>query len=264
MSRLKIIVLIKQVPNTNEVKIDEKTGTLIREGVESIINPDDKFALEAALRLKDNDSSVNVTVITMGPPQAETALREALAMGADDAILITDRAAGGSDTWATSLVLAAAIRKLDGFDLIFAGRQAIDGDTAQVGPQVAEKLDLPQVTYVNQLDMKGDKVHVHRALEDGYHLIEVKLPCVLTAISGLGKPRYPRFTGIYAAYEKEIPWWTIADLELDPAEIGLDGSPTKVHKSFTPKTERAGELFSEVSRDTVSQVLSRLRDRHLV
>ncbi|MCL2367973.1 MAG: electron transfer flavoprotein subunit beta/FixA family protein [Oscillospiraceae bacterium] len=262
---MKIVVLIKQVPNTNEVKVDMKTGVLIRDGVESIINPDDKFALEAALRLKDKDASVHITAISMGPPQAEVALREALAMGCDEAILVTDRLAGGSDTWATSLILAAAVRKVGAVDLIFAGRQAIDGDTAQVGPQVAEKLDLPQVTYVNHLELKGDKAVVHRALEDGYHLIEVKLPCVLTAIGGLGEPRYPRFTGIFEAYQKEVPWWNMQDLGLATSkEIGLEGSPTKVHKSFAPKLERAGEVFPEATKDTVSELVSRLRDRHLV
>jgi len=261
---MKIIVLIKQVPNTNEVKIDMKTGTLIRDGVESIINPDDKYALEAALRLKDKDPAVHITVITMGLPQAEVALREALAMGCDEAILITDRAAGGSDTWATSLVLAAAAKKFGKYDLILAGRQAIDGDTAQVGPQVAEKLDLPQVTYVSKLELKGDKVEVHRDLEDGYQRIEVKLPCVLTAIEGLGEPRYPRFPGVFEAYQKEIPWWNMQDLKIAPEDTGLIGSPTKVFKSFAPTVERAGEVFADGGRDSVNQLVSRLRERHLV
>ena len=262
---MNIVVLIKQVPNTNEVKIDMKTGTLIRDGVESIINPDDKFALEAALRLKDKDANVHITVITMGPSQAEVALREALAMGCDEAILVTDRLAGGSDTWATSLVLSAAIKKLGKYDLILAGRQAIDGDTAQVGPQVAEKLNLPQVTYVNDLELKDGGVVVHRGLEDGYQLIEVKFPCVLTAISGLGNPRYPRFTGVFEAYEKEVPYWSMKDIGLETSkEIGLEGSPTKVHKSFTPKLERAGEVFSDGSKENVSELLSKLRERHLV
>lgn len=262
---MKLIILIKQVPNTNDVKIDMKTGTLIRDGVESIINPDDKYALEAALRLKDKNESTHITAITMGPPQAETALREALAMGADEAVLITDRAAGGSDTWATSLILAAAVRKLGDFDLILAGRQAIDGDTAQVGPQVAEKLDIPQVTYVNHLEVKEDSVVVHRELEDGYHLIEVKMPCLLTAIGGLGEPRYPRFPGIYAAYQKEILRFNMENLGLlGSKEIGLEGSPTKVFKSFTPKLERAGEVLTGATRETASELISRLRERHLV
>jgi len=262
---MKIVVLIKQVPNTNEVRIDQKTGTLIRDGVESIINPDDKFALEAALSLKDKNPEIHITVVTMGLPQAEVALREALAMGADNAVLITDRAAAGSDTWATSLVLAAAVKKLGKFDLILAGRQAIDGDTAQVGPQVAEKLDIPQVTYVSQLELKDGSMVVHRDLEDGYHLIEVGLPCLLTAVNGLGKPRYPRFTGVFAAYKQEILWWDMQDLGLINSEkLGLHGSPTKVYKSFTPKVERAGEIFHDGSRDSVVQLISRLRDRHFI
>ena len=262
---MKIFVLIKQVPNTNEVKIDQKTGTLIRDGVESIINPDDKYALEAALRLKDKDPDIHITVMTMGLPQAETALREALAMGVDKAVLITDKAAGGSDTWATSLVLAAAVRKLGHFDLILAGRQAIDGDTAQVGPQVAEKLDIPQVTYVSQLEIKENKVTAYRDLEDGYQIIEVNMPCLLTAIDGLGKPRYPRFPGIFAAYKEEIPRWNMQDLGLtNPEETGLKGSPTKVFESFVPKTDRAGEIFPDGSRDSVAQLVSRLQERHLI
>ena len=188
---MKIIVLMKQVPNTNEVKIDPKTGTLIREGVPSIINPDDKNALEEALKIKEEKGG-SVTVLTMGPPQADFALREALAMGADEAILLTDRVFAGADTWATSLALAKAIQKIGEYDLIFAGRQAIDGDTAQVGPEIAEHLGLPQVTYVRKVvSLEGNKVVVERALEDGYEVIECQLPAVLTAIKELNVPRYP-------------------------------------------------------------------------
>ena len=262
---MRIVVCIKQVPDTNEVKLDPITGTLLREGVPSIINPDDLAGIEAALAIKDEkDSKVSITVVSMGPAQADVALREALAMGCDEAYLISDRAFAGADTWATSSTLAGAVKKL-GYDLIITGRQAIDGDTAQVGPQVAEKLDIPQVTYVNHLECKNDSVVVHRELEDGYHLIEVKLPCVLTAIGGLGEPRYPRFPGIYAAYQKDIPRWNMQDVGLlGSKEIGLEGSPTKVHRSFTPKVERAGEVFPVANRDTVAQLVSRLRERHLV
>ncbi|MCD3274697.1 electron transfer flavoprotein subunit beta/FixA family protein, partial [Clostridium botulinum] len=169
----------KQVPDTNQVKIDPVTGTLIREGVPSIINPEDKNALEEALRIKD-ENGATVTVISMGPPQAEAALREAMAMGADDAILISDRAFAGADTLATSHALAGALKKLD-YDIIFAGRQAIDGDTAQVGPEIAEHLQLPQITYVEKVDVEGDKLTVRRALENGYEVLEVQTPCLLTA-----------------------------------------------------------------------------------
>ena len=183
---MNIVVCIKQVPDTNEVKIDPKTGTLIREGVPSIINPDDKNALEEALVLKDKHGA-NVTVISMGPPQAEKALREALAMGADEAILITDRAFAGADTLATSNALAGALRKLK-YDIIFAGRQAIDGDTAQVGPGIAVHLDIPQITYVEKVEIDGSSLKVRRAWEDGYETIQVNTPVLLTAIKELNEP----------------------------------------------------------------------------
>jgi electron transfer flavoprotein beta subunit len=207
---MKIVVCIKQVPDTTEVRLDPKTGTLIREGVPSIINPDDKSGLEAALRLKD-EIGAKVTVITMGPPQAEKALKEALAMGADEAILLSDRAFAGADTWATSSTLAAAIRKLD-YDLIIAGRQAIDGDTAQVGPQIAEHLNLPQVSYVEDLERDGDSLILKRVFEDGYHKVKVKMPCLITTLSEMNKPRYMSVSGVLDAYrEKEVIKWTLDD-----------------------------------------------------
>ncbi|MEG2881622.1 MAG: electron transfer flavoprotein subunit beta/FixA family protein, partial [Christensenella sp.] len=185
---MNIVVCIKQVPDTNEVKLDPKTGTLIREGVPSIINPDDKAGLEAALRLKDT-MGAKVSVISMGPPQADLALREALAMGADEAILVTDRAFGGADTWATSSTLASAISKLP-YDLIITGRQAIDGDTAQVGPQIAEHLQLPNISYAEEIKIEGDNIIVKRQYEDRYHIIKAKMPCLITALAEMGAPRY--------------------------------------------------------------------------
>ena len=185
---MNIVVCLKQVPDTTAVKIDPKTGTLIRDGVPSIINPEDKHALEAALTLKDNVGG-KVTVVSMGPPQAQNALREALCMGADEAILITDRAFAGADTLATSKTLAGAIRRLE-YDVVFAGRQAIDGDTAQVGPEIAEHLNIPQVTYVQGVKVEDDGLLVNRALEDGYELIKVNGPVLLTAIKELNEPRY--------------------------------------------------------------------------
>ena len=195
---MKIIVCIKQVPDTTEVKLDPKTGRLIRDGVPSIINPDDKNALEEALRIKDENPDTTVTVVSMGPPQADVAMREALAMGADEAILISGREFGGSDTWATSYIIATAIKKIPDYDIIFCGRQAIDGDTAQVGPQIAEQLNIPQITYVQKLDIEGDKVIVQRQLEDGYTVVEAKMPVLLTAIKELNTPRYmtPNFRSI--------------------------------------------------------------------
>lgn len=185
---MKIVVCVKQVPDTTEIKINPQTGTLIREGVPSILNPDDASALEAALEIKDREKDAHITVITMGPPQAKDMLAECLAMGADEAVLLSDRALGGSDTWATSNAIAAGIKKIGDYDLILAGRQAIDGDTAQVGPQIAEKLSLPQVTYVKSIEFSEGCAYVHRALEDGYEKLKVKLPCVLTAIKELNSP----------------------------------------------------------------------------
>ena len=185
---MNIVVCIKQVPDTTEVKLDPKTGTLIREGVPSIINPDDKAGLEAALRLKDQYGA-KVTVVSMGPAQADAALKEAVAMGADEAILLSDRAFGGSDTWATSTVIASALKKLD-YDLIVTGRQAIDGDTAQVGPQIAEHLGIPNISYAEEIKLEDDSIIVKRKYEDRYHIIKCKLPCLITALSELNVPRY--------------------------------------------------------------------------
>ncbi|MBR5122521.1 MAG: electron transfer flavoprotein subunit beta/FixA family protein, partial [Anaerotignum sp.] len=199
---MKIVVCIKQVPDTVEVKIDPKTGTLIRDGVPSIINHDDKTGIEAALQLKEQLGGT-VTVVSMGPPQADVALREALAMGCDEAYLVSAREFGGSDTYATSGILAAALKKV-GYDLVITGRQAIDGDTAQVGPQIAEKLTLPQVSYVEEVkEATEEYVVVKRQYEDGYHIVKIKTPCLLTAIAELATPRYMSVRGIVEAYEKE-------------------------------------------------------------
>jgi electron transfer flavoprotein beta subunit len=259
---MKIVVCVKQVPDTNEVKIDPVTGTLIRDGVPSIINPDDKNALEEALRLKD-EAGAHVTVISMGPPQAEKALREALAMGADEAILLTDRAFAGADTWATSLALAKAIDKI-GYDVIFAGRQAIDGDTAQVGPEIAEHLNLPQVTYVEKVEVLEDGLKVRRALEDGYEVIKVKMPCLLTAIKELNHPRYMDMKNIFSCYSKEIRKMTADDLDVDKSELGLSGSPTKVKKSFTKGPKGAGEKINLPPSEVARLVVNKLKENHWI
>ena len=219
---MKIVVCIKQVPDTVEVKIDPKTGTLIRDGVPSIINPDDKTGIEAALTLKEKMEGSTVTVVSMGPPQADVALREALAMGCDEAILVSGREFGGSDTYATSGILAAALKTLD-YDVIITGRQAIDGDTAQVGPQIGEKLALPQVSYVEDIqEVAADHLVVRRQFEDGYHIIKIKTPCLLTAIAELAKPRYMSVRGVVEAYEKEIKILGFEDLK-DNLELDMIG-----------------------------------------
>lgn len=259
---MKIVVCLKQVPDTAAVKIDPKTGTLIRDGVPSIINPEDKHALEEALNLKDRNGA-EVTVISMGPPQAKNALREALCMGADKAILITDRAFAGADTLATSKALAGAIKKLD-FDIIFAGRQAIDGDTAQVGPEIAEHLNIPQVTYVQGVEVKEDGLLINRALENGYELIEVKGPVLLTAIKELNGPRYMNVKHIFTTQNTEVTMWSADDIDVDKAELGLKGSPTKVKKSMTKEAKGAGEIIDKSADEAVSYVLSKLKEKHYI
>ena len=261
---MNILVCAKQVTNTNEVKIDPVKGTLIREGVESILNPDDANALEEALRLKDQYEDVKVTVLSMGPPQADDMLRECLAMGADEAVLVSDRAFGGADTWATSNTISAAIKKAGSFDIIFAGRQAIDGDTAQVGPQIAEKLGLPQITYVQSFEIDGDTVTVQRQLENGYEVIRVKTPVLLTAVKELNQPRYMNVKGIYDAYKKEIPVWGIDDIPVEKEVVGLKASPTKVFRSFTPAPKGKGVMLEGPAREKVANLINNLQKQHII
>jgi len=262
---MKIVVCVKQVPDTTEVKLDPVKGTLIREGIPSIINPDDRAGIEAALLLKEKIGAL-VTVLSMGPPQAEVALREALAMGADEAILLTDRAFGGADTWATSSTIAAALKKLD-YDLIITGRQAIDGDTAQVGPQIAEHLGIPQVTYVAGIDLEGDTLILKRSFEDRYHLIEAKTPCLLTTLTELNRPRYMTVGGIFDAYrEKTVQIWTLQEIAdvIDTANMGLSGSPTRVKKSFAKTAKGKGEIFEGEADEAVETIINKLADKHLI
>ncbi|MDO4719661.1 MAG: electron transfer flavoprotein subunit beta/FixA family protein [Peptostreptococcaceae bacterium] len=260
---MKIVVCIKQVPDTTEVKLDPKTGTLIREGVPSIINPDDKSGLEAALQVKDQNGA-EVIVLTMGPPQADEALREALAMGADRAILLTDRAFAGADTWATSSAIAGALRKID-FDVVIAGRQAIDGDTAQVGPQIAEHLHLPSVTYVDDLELGDGSIIVKRAFEDGHHKIKIKTPCLITTLKEMNESRYMRVSGIYDAYKDDkVEVWSVADIEVDPENLGLKGSPTKVKKSFTKGAKTAGKVFDVDAKEAAKIIVDKLKETYII
>lgn len=264
---MKIIVCVKQVPDTTEVKLDPKTNTLIREGVPSIINPDDKAAIESALRIKDENPDTYVTILSMGPPQAEDALREALAMGADEAILLTDRAFGGADTWATSSTIAGALKTIGEYDLILAGRQAIDGDTAQVGPQIAEHLGLPQVSYAEELTVNGDTVTVKRQFEDRYHVVDVKMPCLITALTELAEPRYMSVGGIFDAYKKDITIWGLEDIKenLNLDDIGLKGSPTKVKKSYPKEAKGAGVVLKDLSADDAARaIISKLKEKYII
>ncbi len=255
---MNIVVCIKQVPDTTEVKLDPKTNTLIRDGVPSIINPDDKAGLEAALRLKD-EMGAHVTVLSMGPPQADLALKEALAMGADEAVLLTDRAFGGADTWATSTTIAAAIKNLK-YDLIITGRQAIDGDTAQVGPQIAEHLNLPNISYAEDIKIENDHIIVKRQYEDRYHTIKAKLPVLITALSEMNAPRYMTPGGIFDAFrEKKVTVWTLKDITVDTANIGLKGSPTKVKKSFTKGAKSAGKVFNLEPQESAELIVDKMK-----
>ncbi|MCI8646703.1 MAG: electron transfer flavoprotein subunit beta/FixA family protein [Firmicutes bacterium] len=262
---MKIIVCVKQVPNTNEIKINPETGTLIRDGVESILNHDDANALEQALQIKDAQPDTEVTVLTMGPPQAKEMLQECIAMGVDEAVLLSDRALGGSDTWATSNALAAGIKKIGDFDLIFAGRQAIDGDTAQVGPQIAEKLGLPQVTYVKEFKLEGKTATVKRALEDGYEELKVELPCVLTAIKDLNTPRYMSIRGILKAGKADIKVWDAEAIGVDKTVVGLKASPTNVFRSFTPKPKGKGiTVEGDSPKELAENLLADMKAKHII
>lgn len=261
---MEILVCVKQVPDTTEVKIDPKTNTLIRQGVPSIVNPFDKNAVEAAIQLKEKHGG-KVTVFSMGPPQAKDALKECLAMGADEAVLISDRAFGGSDTLATSYTLAAGIRKLGKFDVILCGKQAIDGDTAQVGPEIAEYLDIPQITYVAKVEINGDTVRVEREHEEGYEIIETTVPVLLTVVKSINEPRLPTVKGTMKANRKEIPVITVNDVEVDPDRLGLKGSPTQVRRIFTPQQRTQGELIqADSARESVAMLIQKLSEAKIV
>ena len=268
---MNILVCIKQVPDTTEIKIDPVTNTLVRDGVPSIINPFDGYALEAAARIKDNDPDTRIVVLSMGPKQAEAALREALAIAADKAYLVTDRMFGGSDTLATSYILYNAISKveeLEGvkFDAIFCGKQAIDGDTAQVGPEIAEHLDYPQVTYALEAELDGDRLKVLKEGQDGNMVIGVKLPCLVTFTKPSFDPRYPTIKRKMAANRAEIPTLTSADFpDIDTTRIGLKGSPTHVKRSFVPEKKKGGiKIQEETNEESAAKLAALLSDAHVI
>ena len=261
---MKIIVCIKQVPDTKGGVEFNPDGTLNRAAMLTIMNPDDKAGLEAALRLKDQYGA-EVTVLTMGLPKATDVLQEAIAMGADKAVLVTDRRLGGADTWATSTTIAGAIRNLE-YDLIITGRQAIDGDTAQVGPQIAEHLGLPVISYTQELKIDGDKVIVKRQYDDRYHMIEAKMPCLVTALAELNEPRYMTPGGIFDACKAEITTWGRADLkDVDDSNLGLKGSPTKIAKASDKVRKGAGTKVTPDSPEEAAQYITdRLLEKHVI
>jgi len=257
---MNIIVCIKQVPETTEVRINPETNTLIREGVKSIINPFDMYAIEEAVRLKEKFGG-KVTILTMGPPQADAALREAISMGADEGVLVSDRAFAGSDTWATSYTLSCAIKKIGAFDLIICGKQASDGDTAQVGPGISAHLNIPQVTYVKKIEeVKDGSMRVERLMEEGFEIIETPLPALLTVVKEINEPRIPSLRGMMRAKQAKIISWTQKELNLDPQSIGLCGSPTQVVKIFTPKPREGGQMLKGEVPEVASQLVDLIKD----
>jgi len=257
---MNIIVCIKQVPETTEVRINPETNTLIREGVKSIINPFDVYAIEEGVRLKERFGG-KVTIVTMGPPQADAALREAISLGADEGILVCDRAFAGSDTWATSYTLSGAIKKIGAFDLIICGKQASDGDTAQVGPGISTHLNIPQVTYVKKVEDASEKsMRVERLMEEGYEIIETPLPALLTVVKEINEPRLPSLKGMMKAKSAKIIIWGQKDLDLDVQNIGLCGSPTQVVKIFTPPQRSGGQMLSGEIPEIVEKLVSAIKD----
>jgi len=275
---MNIIVCIKQVPDTTNVRIDPETNTLVRSGVQSIVNPFDMYAIEEGVRLKEKFGGI-VTIVTMGPPQAEEALREAISLGADEAVLISDRAFAGSDTWATSYTLSRAIQKIGKFDIIICGKQAIDGDTAQVGPGIAAFLDIPQITFVkrieelkcseqneiNELRATNDErrtssfIKAERMTEEGYDIVESPLPCLITVVKEINEPRLPSLKGKMRAKKAEIRKLEAKDLDADPDLLGLKGSPTKVVKIFTPSPRKGGQILEGEVKDVCEKLAELLK-----
>lgn len=255
---MNLIVCIKQVPNTTEIRIDPVTNTLIREGVESVLNPFDAYAIEEAVRIKETHGGT-ITAISMGPPQVESTLREAVSLGVDNIILLSDRRFAGADTWATSLSLAAAIKKIGEYDLILTGQQAIDGDTAQVGPGIAAHLNLPQTCFVRKIEaIDCYKVTLQRLMEDGFDRIEMKLPAVISVVKEINTPRLPSLRGKKNAKSVELKIWNCEDLALDEKEVGLNGSPTQVVQIFTPKIEKKTDRFEGDADAAVDLIIKRL------
>ena len=267
---MNILVCIKQVPDTTEIKINPETNTLMREGVPSIVNTFDAYALEAAARIKDKDPDTKIVVVSMGPEQAKAALKECLAIAADKAYLVSDRPFGGSDTLATSYILSTAIKKIEEsegkFDAIFCGKQAIDGDTAQVGPEIAEHLDLPQVTYALEIEADGERFKVLKEGQDGNMVIGVKMPCLVTFTKPSFDPRYPTIKRKMAANKAQIPTITCADLpDIDTSRIGLKGSPTHVKKSFVPQKKKGGvKIKEETNEESAVKLAALLSEAHVI
>jgi len=261
---MNIIVLVKQVPDTSEVKINRETNTLIRDGVPSIINPYDRYAIEEALRLREKHGG-KVTAVTMGPPQAVEALKETVSLGVDDVVLLSDRAFAGADTWATSYALSQGIRKLGEYDLVIAGKQAIDGDTAQVGPETADMLGIPFVAYIRKIEqIEGRKMIAERLMDEGYDVVETSLPALITVVKEINEPRVPSLKGKMKAKNLKVTAWTAKDIGADEEKIGLKGSPTQVVRIFPPAPRGQREILSGSIEDQVATVAKKLKEQSLI
>ncbi len=261
---MNIIVLIKQVPDTSEVKINRETNTLIRDGVPSIINPYDMYAIEEALRLKEKHGG-KVVALSMGPPQAAEALKEAISLGVDDAVLLSDRAFAGSDTWATSYALSKGIKKIGAFDLVISGKQAIDGDTAQVGPETADVLGVPFVAFIKKIEsFENNKLLAERMMDEGYDVVETSLPAVISVVKEINEPRLPSLKGKMKAKSFKVTVWTAKDINADENLCGLKGSPTKVVKIFPPTPRGQREILSGTIEQQVEQVALKLKEQSLI
>ena len=261
---MNIIVLVKQVPDTSEVKINRETNTLIRDGVPSIINPYDMYAIEEALRLREQHGG-KVTAVTMGPPQAGDALKEAVSLGVDDVVLLSDRAFAGADTWATSYVLAKGIKKIGDFDLVIAGKQAIDGDTAQVGPETADMLGIPFVAYIRKIEqVDGRKMVAERLMDEGYDVVETSLPALITVVKEINQPRLPSLKGKMKAKSLKVASLTAKDIGAEENQCGLKGSPTKVVRIFPPAPRGQREMLKGPIEEQVGAVAKKLKEQSLL
>ncbi len=261
---MNIVVCLKQVPGTADVKIDPNTNNLIRQGIKNVINPFDTYALEEGVRLKERHGG-KVTVFSMGPPQAEEMLREAISLGADEAILLSDRAFAGADTWATAYTLAAAVKKLGQYDMVICGRQTLDGDTGQVGPEMAEMLGIPLVAYVSQIEeIAGGQIRVRRMIDEGHEVIQSPLPAVITVTKEINVPRLPSLRGIARSKSAAIPVWNAQELGADLSKVGLNGSFTRVVKIFFPERSHKAEVFEGELADKVDRLIDRLKAGGLV
>jgi electron transfer flavoprotein beta subunit len=261
---MNIVVCLKQVPGTTEVKINPQTNTLIRQGIKNIINPFDTYALEEGVRLKEKLGG-KVTAISMGPPQAIDMLKEAVSLGADDAVLLSDMAFAGADTWATAYALAAAVRKIGQVDLVICGRQSTDGDTAQVGPEMAEMLNLPFVAYIGQIEeIANGQIRVKRMIDEGNEIIQSQMPLVITVTKEINIPRLPSLRGIMKSKSIKIPTWTIKDLGIGADKVGLAGSHTKVIRIFTPKREKKAEVIQGEPEAQAACLIAKLKEARFI